>query len=290
MKGMRNILKKRGMSRSMMLGIVNDFVPSDGAINNLTAVAPEAKWVVHSHGRWTSLKGDRDRPVGYAVYVWETLHGPASEPHYGSSRYYGWKNADYYRMAKFTRGRPRMWSLPTGYRIYPQTVTLDHGKHNSKRWPDGSIMSGVLGIGRDGADFWPVIKGKRRNLNLAGYYSPWGGLDINSYGLTYVLGPGKDGAVPTIRFEMLRESIQELEAKIFVEKALTDPEKKAKLGDDRAAHLQEILDEHARAVLAAYADYHAGCYKARWFASSDWQKRSEGLFSAAAEVAEALKK
>ena len=60
---------------------------------------------------------------------------------------------------------------------------------------------------------------------------------------TAILSPGKNGAISTVRVEMLRENVQEIEARIFIEKILADPAKKARLGDELAKRAQEVLDE-----------------------------------------------
>mgnify|MGYP001593737354 CR=1 FL=1 len=77
---------------------------------------------------------------------------------------------------------------------------------------------GVMGIGRVCADFWPVVKDDRGRMigNLAGYYpeASWGQLNLNNTA-TYVLGRGKNGAIPTVRSECLREGVQELEARVI---------------------------------------------------------------------------
>ena len=47
---------------------------------------------------------------------------------------------------------------------------------------------------------------------------------------TALLAPGKAGAVPTARFEVLREGLQECEARIAIDKALVSADKRIKLG------------------------------------------------------------
>ena len=191
-------------------------------------------------------------------------------------RYYGWK--DPFVMARFGRNDFRQRSALPKYRAYPEGWVTARG-----------IGKGSDGIGRMGADFWYVLKDKRGRLKgtLAGHYSPWGGLDLNSYGVTYVLGPGKKRPVTTVRYELLRENVQENEARFFLEKVLTEETRRAKLGEDLAARAQEILDRRVRAYLAFDIGYIAS-NDARWFTCSDWQARSRELYAAAAEVAKKL--
>ena len=282
-KGVMKILKKKGLAKSVMVGICNDFAPSPDAIKTIDAVAPKhAKWVVHSHGRWTTVpRTSKGRPVEYGVFVWFNMVDPADSDNGKESRWYGWRTPSY-RMVKFSRGNIWMWQTPCTYRVYPQIMLLEKGKYKGDKWHHGSQYSGVIGFGREGADFWDLPRENGRPYTLVGFYNPWGGLDIRAYGLNYVLGPGKNGTVPTVRYEMFRESIQECEARFHIERALLDPAKRAKLGEKRAVRLQEMLDECARANIAGYKSV-------RWLLGSDWQARSEELYRAAGEAEKALR-
>ena len=109
-----------------------------------------------------------------------------------------------------------------------------------------------------------------------------------------------------MRFEMMREGIQECEARIFIEEALADERLRGKLGEELTERCQTVLDERTRAMLrgvnsliisGSWEDYstlntswwwrpvHVGY---QWYVVSDWQARSERLFSTAADVAQAL--
>ncbi len=94
-----------------------------------------------------------------------------------------------------------------------------------------------------------------------------------------MLGKGRAGPVPTVRSEAFRENLQEVEARVFIERALTDEATKARLGDDLAARCRSALDERIRMCLYSWAEGEA------WFISSDWCKRTEVLFGLAGEVA-----
>ena len=79
-------------------------------------------------------------------------------------------------------------------------------------------------------------------------------------------------------YSATREAVQELEARIYIEKALLDDKAPALLGADMMARCRKILDERIRIYLRA-----AGEGKA-WFISSDWRDRAEQLFKMAAEI------
>ena len=102
---------------------------------------------------------------------------------------------------------------------------------------------------------------------------------------------------------MMREGTQECEARIFIERALTNKTLRALLGDKLASHCQDVLDERARFIRRGISTYAAsGHYQdwamgrstwwqapavfgSHWYISSGWQERSKKLFDAAAEVA-----
>ena len=109
----------------------------------------------------------------------------------------------------------------------------------------------------------------------------------------------------TTRLEIFREGVQECEARICLERALTDEALKARLGPDLARRSQECLDErymclfkgmstlrtsgghHTHAVTWSYfplVDGHT------WYIGSGWQARSEKLYRLAAEVTKKLGK
>jgi hypothetical protein len=173
------------------------------------------------------------------------------------------------------------------------TTTLVETRTKLEAWMGAKTRSkdvyakaiGTRGLGRLGADFWVVLKDARGNVShsLAGRYpeSYWGQLNLN-YGVPWLLGKGKAGPVSTVRSEAFRENLQEVEARVFIERALTDEAKKAKLGDHLASECRRALDTRIRFCL------HAEGEGMPWFVSSDWARRTETLWRLAAQVASKL--
>src|SRR5262249_11543438 len=99
------------------------------------------------------------------------------------------------------------------------------------------------GISHVGADFWPCLKtksGKRNGWPTDRYIeSHWHSLDVGHF----MLAPGTDGPADTNRLEVLKEGIQECEARIAIESVLTDETQKARLSPELAKRAQEVLDE-----------------------------------------------
>ncbi|MFH0980829.1 MAG: hypothetical protein V2A79_04750, partial [Planctomycetota bacterium] len=147
------------------------------------------------------------------------------------------------------------------------------------------MTAGCRGFGRLGADFWAVLDkhparfgsvankvGDVVKYNISSRYpeAEWKNLGL-SYTVPALLSPGPDGALSTARLEAIREGAEENEARFFLEKALADPARKTRLGEDLAARCQEILDERTRDCL--------------WTRTDGWQERPARLFLMAAEAA-----
>jgi len=276
MDGLRGVLARRGLAQSMMVGVAGDRRPNRNAVDDLRAAAPDAPWVCSSHSSPDELFG---QPVGYKSSVWGL--DPAPDPSEG--RYYGWKGAR--RHVAFPRAGSsvvgsgmRTASALVAYRIAMEAALTARG-----------TGEGLSGIGRCGADFWAVLPGVRRPAAVLGRYaetSAWhGGWLRNS--TPYVLAAGAAGPVATVRFEMLREGIQECEARIFLEAALTDPARRARLGETLARQCRQVLDDRVRAHRRAVEG--GGRYLTwTWFAGSGVAARTRRLYEVAGQAAAAL--
>ncbi|HUW55076.1 MAG TPA: HEAT repeat domain-containing protein [Planctomycetota bacterium] len=272
-------MQSLGVRDAMMLGLVTDSTPTKEVVSFFKELLPDVPWVRHSHGVGRDLHGV---PFGYWSTVWGCRF--VGDPETGRS--FGWKRPEL--LTQFPR---------CGMDGFPMTTQRLMGEMN--------IAGHQRGFGRLGADFWSVLRNKaghRVGRVSGGRYpkSAWRALDISS---SY-LAPGPDGPVPTARLEMVREGVQECEARIFIERALTDPVLRTRLGDALADRCQEMLDERTRAALRGTSTLLLGAgghaaegsawwnrsgIGADWFISSGWQERSAKLFDAAAEVAGKLR-
>jgi hypothetical protein len=262
-EGLREMLRKRGLENSLMVGVAGDSRPNKDAVEDIKAVAGEAKWVVQSHARADQFHG---QPVGYLADVWNSPLAP--DP--AEKRLFGWQSPGL------------RVSFP---RVGSATLLLTHSPLLQYRYAsEQTSVAGIHGYGRVGADFWEVLdpkapfrNGYSRSLNIAGRFleSNWGQLYVGN-STPYVLAPGPDGALATARFEMLRCGAQDLEARAFLEKALLDPALKAKLGDDLAQRCQQLLDERVRAILLD---------RTSWLCAGNAQARLAKLYALAAEAA-----
>ena len=228
----RQRMARRGLDPAMMLGVLSDTWPTREEVAFLKDVAGDLPWASHSHlnclqGRLATgnkvLHNLAD--VGYAASVYNLSF--QANPDKG--RDHGWQHPE------LIAGFPRH-GIMNGHCIAVRTL------------PALNITGGQRGLGRLGADFWPAVTDKRgrRVGYVSGLYpeNSARNLDLESY----LLAPGPDGPVATARLENLREGIQECEARIAIEDALLDADKRAALGDDLAGRCQALLDERQRAL------------------------------------------
>jgi len=119
--------------------------------------------------------------------------------------------------------------------------------------PENCLVNGAAGFGRLGADFWPPFA-------FGNWYHPFS---------NYMLCPGPEGAEGSVRFEALREGLQEAEARIQLEKA----------GKDAAEPAKTVLAERIRTIgaLPTGSDNQPMC---EYYGG--WQERSWDLYAAAA--------
>jgi len=266
LEGLREHLAKKGVGEeTMMLGLFPDFGrPAKPVVECLKKAAPYVRWVDQTHGAMKAVHGVE---VGYVTTVWNARF--PKDP--GEARTYGWRNSRL--VTQFARD---LWK--------PAFVTQLMRGRLLGEW---NITGKQRGFGRMGADFWPVLEGKRgRRRSLSSRYrmSDWHQLNlrVNPY-----IAPGPAGALGTVRFEMLREGVQECEARIFIERALLDEGQRAKLGDELAKKCQDLLDERVRVLRKTLGgrnntkEQEKNC---TGFIGSGWRERSKALFSAAAEV------
>jgi Glycoside hydrolase 123, catalytic domain len=312
----RQRMQRRGLERTMMLGVLSDLWPSKEEVAMLNDVTGGLPWASHAHAGKLSDTGIGNKilykiaDLGYAAHVYSL----SFQVNPAKGRQYGWRRPAL--VAHFPRGSTLNMS---------PCVAIRH-------LPAFNITGGQRGAGRMGADMWRVMKDKRGHRAGAVYHrypeNNWRNLDIGSW----FLAPGPDGAIATARYENLREGIQECEARILIEDALLDPAKKQRLGEAFGDRCQKLLDDYHRAMwktvwsndedLDSVGEAHAGrnptegLWKAlvrggkklpgywdgkarkmrsseaaagrQWWFASNWQQRNKKLFGLAGEVAAKL--
>lgn len=268
-KALQKVLAARGMKNSLLFGLMGDHRPTRTAMAEIANAAPETKWAVHSHYYCLEHYGFK---VGLCSAVWGIGCSP-SLPEFGEAGY-GWKSA--FRLTLNSRYDLRQDSPISTYMTLPEKW-LSAKASGSKRGEDHPL-NGTKGMGRLGADFWPVLKDQRGIAceRLCGRYpeAAWGQLSLANC-VTALFSPGPDGPLPTVRSEGFRECVQAMEARIFIEKALLEPSLNAKLGEDLIARCWRLIENRRRAT------YLGGDF----FIAADWGANAARLYDLAVEMA-----
>jgi hypothetical protein len=273
---LRERMKKRGLEGAMNLGMVSDFCAGREDVAFLKEASGGLTWIGAGHSTWKTLY-DGLAGFGYQSSFFGARFGIQKS-------LLGWKSKDL--IALFER------------------VYLDN--HSIAAWrfiAERGITGNMRGVGRLGADSWPVVRDKTGRRNARAYErfpgANWGYLNPNCA----ALAPGADGPVATMNFEALREGGQECEAVIELEDATTDKAKRDRLGEPLAKRCDDVLTARRTAYWRSVALYHSGpkydfeasSWRERgtatgyvWFLGSQWQTRSQELYTLAGEVVRKL--
>ena len=250
-------------------------------------IAPGVPWVIQSHeGHPEDKLLYNIARIGYQAVVYKVKFSTEG------TGLHGWKRQDL--VAQFSR-----------------RFLLDRDPNTLWRhYVEMSIAGDKRGRGRVGGDYWKLTKdkrGKRRGRSHERYpESTWRNLYIPSS----LLAPGPHGPAATGRMEVFREGVQECEARIAIERALTHEALKTKLGPDLAGRCEEYL--HARHMMMFLSRSNLQLYHRRpeakknkeyyaygwglgrqitghnWYLSSGYQDRTAQLYSLAGQVTRKL--
>jgi hypothetical protein len=260
-------LKKRGLEKSLMIGVAHDSWPGKYVVDAWRKILPEAPWTFEGHPRNGGMYG---QPVQWNCTVWGASWGPP-------------------------RGYKHGWQLPKiqchfdrdNWRQPAQSQLLSHGHVAGEK----NITGSQRGFGRMSADLWPVLENphgrigrgwKTRSISARYPGSGWGACNLRQ---NPFLKPGPNGAISTGRLEMIREGLQESEARIFIEEALLKPENLTKLGADLVGRCRSLLS-----LRRDMCHRSGGTLGAIVFIGSGRRDRTRRLYDLAGEVAAVLRK
>jgi hypothetical protein len=251
--GVRDLVKKRGWpERVILMGIGSDTRPSQRTGALLRQWAPSARWDIYSH-----FSGDPG-----AFYKGPPLPGSApgkfiaiGDLEVGLKEVYGYymltsaqlenylHEKNEYLTATIQRCGPGTKSAPLAYRTQPM---------HDGRWT------------RLGVDFWPKVS---RYHGLI-----WGATPV------WLSAPGPKGPLPTVRLQMIREGLQDFEARMAILDA------SAKLPAEQQKPYRDLLDDLLRRVKAGGGFlFGAECLPLTEL-SYDWPAYVARLHAAAAEL------
>ncbi|MFW6066572.1 MAG: glycoside hydrolase domain-containing protein, partial [Planctomycetota bacterium] len=248
-EGTRQTVRKQGWSEeSVMLGQGFDSRPLREQVEFFNRIDPGIRWVIFSH--WIRDPGPEDGKLfvsdGMEVGYRET-QGRASAPELTDE----WPNPPTreYFVGGANRSDVLSWSGPTSYR--------NLGRRGN--------------VARIGLDFWRVQRpgGRHGRLFSSGICGSW----LYKSNPVNVIAPGPDGAVPTVRFQMLREGLQETELRIHLAAQLPE------LDEDKQQQIQALMEQHRQSALMA------GRGLDQMQLSFDWLGLNAKLMAAAVELA-----
>ncbi|MCX7804440.1 MAG: hypothetical protein N3A38_04535 [Planctomycetota bacterium] len=268
--GIQPVIEKRGLRDSMLFGLVGDARPTKRAMDDICNAVPGARWAVHSHYRCEQWQGYR---MGMWIALWG-LGYSLTDPSVAVSC--GWSNPEwcsYYPREMGTH------STLVEYRTKAEAY-IGACRQGGPRAGDGP-----RGLGRLNADFWELKDERGRAIgSLAGRYpeSAWGQLNLNP-GVPPVLARGRKGPIPTMRSEAFRAAAQDIEMRVFIEKALLDPDGPRRLGPDLARRCRKALDARIRYANRC-AQYMEASDGEIWFIGSGWEDRTALLCELVEEI------
>jgi hypothetical protein len=294
--GLRQRLAKKGWDKAMMIASYSDRYPTQREAATLSEVSGGLPWAGCAH-HINSVQEDKTlgkvqgiADIGYAAAALDEYYclNPSKQ-----ARCYGWKQSTLY--VHYWRGGVFNGPLLTVHYELERRIT------GNKR-----------GVGHLGADFWPAVRNKagRRSGIVTDRFpeSYWHSLNVSGW----MLAPGATGPVGTERLDIFLAGLQECEARIAIETALSDAALKAKLGDELAKRAQDFLDDRLVSIwkgvgvaeadfqnhplITAYRDWYYDVAKRvdgkagyKWFLTSNWEDRTAKLYDLAAEVEKKIK-
>ncbi len=264
---LRDLLSKRGLADAMLLGYCADRQPDKATVGVFHDILPDVGWQTTRHpptAHDTLPHEGGAVPIRYQANVW----GGWDNWDPDDRRVYGWKHP-----------------VEPSLRTWLDRSLFDASPICQFRLAcEQSLLAERHGLGQIGADFWPVPSPNGRAAStMVGRFpsSSEGNLGIYAGQLLY---PGPDGPAPSVRYQMLRENIQECEARIFLEKLLL--ESPMRLPTDLAAKAQAVLDERTRWHRVLMLN--PAPESAISWPYSGWEARAVQLYEVAAEAALAI--
>jgi hypothetical protein len=299
-------MAKRGLQDKVMLGLQSDAWASKQEHQFFNEVTGGLPWVVQSHegflSNWSQMMAPEEKlmhgisKIGYQARVWAVTFSDDN-----ADRGQGYRGG-----MKSHRG----WSRADLVAVFDRFSREDSSNVYWHQLAETAITGSQRGNGRLGADYWKVIKNKKGKRVARSHdrypESTWRNLFIPEA----LLAPGPDGPAASDEMEAFRQGVQECEARIVLERALSDEAIRTRLGDDLVRRCEEYLEERHMRMWLGLSDlqlfynypgakwgpsYMASSWRAgsnvggsHWFLGSGWQLRTERLFSLAGEVARKL--
>lgn len=267
-EGLQSRLRDRNWpEEALMIGIGADTRPQAEVVEFFRQIDQAIPWVLFTHARGDPSPGARRQTIGPMEVGYRVLPD-VPRIRFPSSPQWSLPEPGSFIDASSLRGFIRIYSPPGSYYTAPSRAMFGRSS----------------GLARIGLDFWPREGNADHHVDgLLSRYRTNGVLDRNLMrdNPRTLTAPGPDGAVPTVRFEMLREGIQLNEARLLIEEVLADEQKRSQLSQELRAEALQRMTEYQAALLLGALDW-------AWMIHADRLQRAWDLFETAADVAEAM--
>ncbi len=254
MESVRELVVEFGWpEESILIGQPTDSLPLEETVRVFERIAPYASWLLWTHGRGhTPLQSfDAGEPIVQGPGMRIGYYAHPYPPRYRVTPYFagGWTlNHPVYSSA---RNYLVKYAAPSQWRNFPNGQLIGHPEHG---------IGASAGFSFVFMDFWDLEHDEERYVHVSRNnfrHSSQPFLRVGTTNMTRrsnpsIVEPGPDGPVGTVRFEMLREGLQETEARVAVERALAQ------------GALDEETASEARTLLAKLFDirYKQGAFRA----------------------------
>jgi len=217
--------------------------PDSKSLKTLKAIWPDLKGISQQHGLARTFR--EGVPVIVAGTVW-------NEGRLRPRGYRGlWKKGRWLACCGFARNRHGERAPLVVYRSLPEEMIMRH--HH-----------GVFPLGED---LWALYRANGRRWNVSGTSALGPGCSTKA-----LLAPGPDGALPTERFEMVRESTEACEAILYLDRGLAE----GRITGDLAGRVNRALDTRSDAFLRFHKGMSFG-YPGPYNDKRVWQALQAGL-------------
>ena len=301
MAGIRDLIKSHGWSEDIIsLALAGDQAPTQQTLDAFQKYAPYAGWAVWTHGR-------ADKPLWRFQGEQKILYANGMDVRYYVHPYTpapaGWVRRPGVQVARgklsdgiqggwnqtlpiYASGRNDLhkYATPAQYRNFPNGMMLGYPEIGFGDDKGGAGFAFVW------LDFWR-IKGDTYWFSFQPFFCRLCQVMTRNNSPSLV-EPGPDGPLVTVRYEMLREGLQETEARVVIERALLG----GTLDDDLAgrcrAFLAQMIDVRFKGgkFTGGHAGSSLGAPGHMWgtLEYPAWQEATARLFNLTGEVAMAL--
>ncbi len=232
-EGMRQRITDLGWDPdSLMIGVGHDRKPGESKVDFFNEMEPPLQWVVFSHWRGDPVRSDID----------ELIIDSGINVGYGESPNPMYNHSDFEDRTRLGGGWQPQYEVLWASSFRSGNIRRNAPLVNYRWMPDLTVIDRFAGFTRVGLDGWaaPHPESGERTPTIMRQRRGW--YRLFRHNVRSIVAPGPAGAVATVRYEMLREGIQEAEARILLEQALASQ----KLSEEHRDEIETFLRDRIK--------------------------------------------